>query len=87
MIEITPAHLRCSYSGCPAVFAASDGDSVIIGNKLPSDLQAQLQNRIADDEFIIKISPEFFSCIHRSRWRDFISFLMLPFRRVRPQSC
>jgi len=87
MIELTPRRLRCSHGGCPAVFAASDGDYVIIGKKVPSDLQEQLQTRIADDEFVVKIKPEFLAGIHRSRCREFVNFLMLPFRRWPSQSC
>jgi hypothetical protein len=58
--EITPLPLRCSLGGCPAVFVATDGDIVVIGKKLQTDLQDELAGRIADDEFAVKLSRDFF---------------------------
>lgn len=58
--EITPEHLRCASGFCPAVHRASDGDLVIIG-KIPSEeILNQMAMKIGQDEFIIKINPEFF---------------------------
>lgn len=59
--EITPAHLRCGYGTCPAVYALSDGDVLIIGKTLPSELHAEIASKIGDDELAIRLSPDFFS--------------------------
>lgn len=63
--DLTPPHLRCSYGGCPAVLALSDGDLLIIGKKLPADLSRQIEEKVAKDEFAVKINPEFFK---KLRW-------------------
>ena len=58
--EATPAHLRCSYGGCPGLFKLSDGDLLVIGKALSAELLDQIRERVADDEFAIKISSEYF---------------------------
>ena len=58
--EITPVNLRCSIGACLAVLTVSDGDLVVIGKRLPTDLSEAIKNRVGDDEFAVKISPEFF---------------------------
>jgi hypothetical protein len=63
--EITPHALRCTIGHCPAVLTLSDGDLLVIGKKLPADLSKEVQNRIGDDEFAIKISPEFFKNLRK----------------------
>jgi hypothetical protein len=61
--EITPAHLRCSIGGCPAVFELSDGDLLIIGKVLSPDLLKEIKERVSADEFAVKLSPEFFRAL------------------------
>jgi hypothetical protein len=61
--DLTPEHLRCASGLCPAVHRASDGDLVIIG-KIPSQtILNQMSKKVGQDEFIVKISPEFFRSI------------------------
>ena len=58
--ELTPAHLRCSWGGCPAVYSLSDGKLLVIGKKPAEDLAAQIEGKVADDEFAVVLGPEFF---------------------------
>ena len=58
--EITPSHLRCMPSACPAVYALSDGNLLIIGKKPSKELRMQIEGKVADDEFAIVLSPEYF---------------------------
>jgi hypothetical protein len=60
LTEITPTELRCGTCGCgcPAVFESDNNSYVIIGKKLDANTLAQLQGRIADDEFVIEISKD-----------------------------
>lgn len=58
--DLTPAHLRCSLGGCPAVLKTADGDLIIIGKALSDALRKQIEGRVGDDEVALKISPEFF---------------------------
>jgi hypothetical protein len=54
--EITPPDYICANcSACPAVFETANDSYVIIGKKLSAAAQAQLKNRIADDEFVIEV--------------------------------
>ena len=54
--EITPPEYICqSCSACPAVFETANDSYIIIGKKLSPSAQAQLKNRIADDEFVIEV--------------------------------
>jgi hypothetical protein len=62
--EVTPVRLRCSVGGCPAVFISTDKEVVVIGKKLSPDLEAELADRIADDEFAVKLSIEFFEALN-----------------------
>jgi len=57
--EITPAHLRCSYGGCPSVSVLTDGSLLIVGKKPSSDLMNELNGKVADDEQAVTISAEF----------------------------
>jgi hypothetical protein len=57
--EVTPAefsvcHSGCA-SGCPAVFETENNSYVIIGKKLPASVVAQLDGRVAEDEFVIEV--------------------------------
>ena len=58
--ELTPVHLRCGPGSCPAVYTLSDGDLLIIGKKLTNELSQEIAHKVADDEFAVKLSPEFF---------------------------
>jgi hypothetical protein len=58
--EITPSHLRCIPGSCPGVYALSDGNLLIIGKKPSDSLYKQVEAKIADDEFAVVLSPEFF---------------------------
>jgi hypothetical protein len=58
--NLTPSHLRCSIGGCPAVWKVNDGELVIIGKIPPEALVDQLRDKIAPDEFAVKISLEYF---------------------------
>ena len=54
--EITPTEFICqNCSACPAVFETENDSYIIIGKKLSASVQAQLKNRIADDEFVIEV--------------------------------
>jgi hypothetical protein len=54
--EITPPEFICqNCSACPAVFETESGSYIIIGKKLSAAVQAQLKNRVADDEFVIEV--------------------------------
>ncbi|TAL27583.1 MAG: hypothetical protein EPN97_17105 [Alphaproteobacteria bacterium] len=54
--DITPPEFICqNCSACPAVFETDNNSYVIIGKKLPPNLQAELKNRVADDEFVIEV--------------------------------
>jgi hypothetical protein len=63
--DITPFHLRCSIGGCPAVMTLSDGDLLIIGKRLAPDLLEEIKGRIAQDEFAVKINPDYFRNIFK----------------------
>jgi hypothetical protein len=65
LTEITPAHLRCTFGGCPAVFESNSEELVIIGKKADLALMQKLEGRIADDEYAIVIRREFFENITR----------------------
>jgi hypothetical protein len=58
--EITPSHLRCFQASCPAVFTLSDGNLLVIGKKPSDELRKQVEGKVADDEFAVVLSPEFF---------------------------
>jgi hypothetical protein len=58
--ELTPSHLRCMPASCPAVFTLSDGNLLIIGKKPSEELRKQVEGKVADDEFAVVLSPEFF---------------------------
>lgn len=56
LLDITPPEFVCqNCSACPAVFETDNDSYVIIGKKLPPNLQSQLKNRVADDEFVIEV--------------------------------
>ncbi|MEZ0223677.1 MAG: hypothetical protein ACAH83_03925 [Alphaproteobacteria bacterium] len=56
LLDITPPEFVCqNCSACPAVFETDNDSYVIIGKKLPANLQSQLKNRVADDEFVIEV--------------------------------
>lgn len=61
--ELTPAHLRCVAGSCPAVYALSDGELLIIGKKVTGPLHDEIADRIGSDEFAVRLSQEFFSDI------------------------
>jgi hypothetical protein len=61
--EITPSHLRCFAGSCPAVYTLSDGNLLIIGKKPSDTLYKQVEAKVADDEFAVVLSPEFFQKI------------------------
>jgi hypothetical protein len=63
--EVTPAALRCSCGACQAVYRLHDGDLLIVGKKLDKELAQEIQSKVADDEYAIKISPEFFKDLFR----------------------
>jgi hypothetical protein len=46
--------------GCPAVVELTNGELLIIGKRLPDQLAAEVKHRIADDEFAICISADYF---------------------------
>ena len=53
--EITPAEFVChSSSCCPAVFE-TESSYVIIGKKLSAAAAAQVEGRVADDEFVVEV--------------------------------
>ena len=58
--ELTPSHLRCVAGSCPAVYSLSDGDLLIVGKKLSDELFQEIAHKVADDEFAVKLGPEFF---------------------------
>jgi hypothetical protein len=62
--ELTPQRLRCSIGACPAVFLIEGGNFLIIGKKISPDLQNEISDKIADDEFAIVIHQDFFEDIH-----------------------
>jgi hypothetical protein len=64
--ELTPAHLRCSWGGCPSVFSLSDGQILIIGKKPSLDLYSQVQHKVADDEFAIVVSCDLLQNVKNS---------------------
>ena len=54
--EVTPPEYICqSCSACPAVFETANDSYIIIGKKLSASAEAQLKNRIGDDEFVIEV--------------------------------
>lgn len=56
LLDITPLEFICqSCSACPAVFETDNDSYVIIGKKLPPNLQSQLKNRVGEDEFVIEV--------------------------------
>jgi hypothetical protein len=58
--EITPTNLRCIPCSCPAVYTLSDGDLLIIGQQLSSELFKEIEDKVGADEFAVRISPDFF---------------------------
>jgi hypothetical protein len=61
--EITPSHLRCFAGSCPGVYTLSDGNLLIIGKKPSDAIHKQVEAKVADDEFAVVLSPEFFQNI------------------------
>jgi hypothetical protein len=59
--EITPSHLRCGSGTCPAVYQLSDGNLLIVGKSISSDLDAAMGHRVGSDEHAVIISPEYLS--------------------------
>jgi hypothetical protein len=57
--DLTPYHLRCGTGSCPAVFALSDGNLLIIGKRPSQALAKQVEGKIAADEFAVILSPEY----------------------------
>jgi hypothetical protein len=57
LVDLTPSKFRCTIGACPAVFQAANGQFVIIGKKLPSNLEKELESRIGSDEWAIVIEP------------------------------
>jgi hypothetical protein len=47
--ELTPPHLRCSWGGCPAIYALTDGDLLIIGKILSTDLFVEIAPLIGNE--------------------------------------
>jgi hypothetical protein len=58
--DLTPLNLRCSYGACPAVLLLSDGDLLVVGKKPSPELNKEIEGKVAEDEYAIKISPEYF---------------------------
>lgn len=56
--EITPADLQCALAAsCPSVHEiANSGDLIIVGKRLPPELQAQMAGKVGDDEYAVVIS-------------------------------
>lgn len=57
--EVTPLPVRCLAGTCQSVFRLSDGNLLIVGKKISSELRAQIQHKVAEDEFAIMIAPEY----------------------------
>ncbi|MGB0084781.1 MAG: hypothetical protein WBP94_05335 [Rhodomicrobiaceae bacterium] len=57
--DLTPSHLRCIGGSCPAVYSLSDGDLLIVGKRLSNELFQEIAHKVADDEFAIKLGPQF----------------------------
>jgi hypothetical protein len=57
--EITPAHLRCTFGGCPAVFESNPEEVIIVGKKADLDIMRKLEGRVAEDEYVVVIRREF----------------------------
>ena len=60
LIDITPLDLRC-YMGekCPTVYEEGE-NFVIIGKKLSEKDHSTLENKIGDDEYVIRIPKKYF---------------------------
>jgi hypothetical protein len=61
--ELTPLHLRCTFGACPQVHLLDDGNILIIGKKPDSDLAHEVGSKVAADENVVIISPEFLAKI------------------------
>lgn len=60
MKNVTPDDVACSVGYCPTVY--NDGDDlVIIGKRIPEELMQQLEGKVGDDEYVIRISKAFFA--------------------------
>ncbi len=54
--DITPAEFACpKCTTCPTVYETDNNSYVIIGKKLSASALAMVQNRVADDEFVIEV--------------------------------
>lgn len=65
--EITPADLQCEISiSCPSVHAISNsGDLIIVGKRLPPELQAQMEGKVGDDEYAVIIDRALLANVER----------------------
>lgn len=56
MKEITPKEFMCHTSNCcPAVYETENETYVIVGKKLSAEAMAAVQDRVADDEYVIEV--------------------------------
>jgi hypothetical protein len=54
--DITPQPYRCHTSQCcPTVFEGDNGNLVIVGKTLDASTLAQVQHKIAADEYAIEV--------------------------------
>lgn len=66
MKEITPKHLRCAIGSCPGVYEIDDGNLLIIGKNITTELDEKIQSKIGKDEFAVLINREFFSELQKN---------------------
>lgn len=55
LLDLTPNEYKCSYAGCPAVYDTGDGNLLLIGKKLPYDLENEIKHKVGEDEWAIII--------------------------------
>lgn len=61
--EVTPAELQCDVgASCPGVHAiANSGDLIVVGKRLPPELEAQMAGKVGDDEYAVVIGRAYFA--------------------------
>lgn len=61
--EITPADLQCGMTiSCPGVHQiANSGDLIVVGKRLPPELEAQMAGKVGDDEYAVVIGRAYFA--------------------------
>jgi hypothetical protein len=58
--DITPSHLRCPAGYCTAVYKMEDGNLLVIAKKAQVENFKQIEGKVAPDEEVIIISPDYF---------------------------